>query len=554
MNPMNKHISYFCADLSDLGVQMKAMEDALVALKPKAEDRVRSILLLEEVVVKLAEAAGGSSDAKVKAMVVNTPRKLSIKLSSKGSDAGISAMLSENDTLVLGEEYGDEVVEVIRGMIMSSYADRIVSKYSRGVNSVEIIVSKSDKALLFDTMIAIVAGLCAGILARVTLGPEMETVASMYIFQPLYSLFLTAISMVVAPLVFFSIASSISGFTDLKALGRTGGKVFGAYLFTTAIAIALSFGINALFRPGVPGIVELPASIGQGGETITISMLETILKIIPDNFLGAFVASDMIQVMVLAILVGIAIGRMGKYSESVRHFVESANELFGSITSIVSHFLPFAIFGSIGNMALTLDVGAVGALASWAGTVIATVAAMMLCYMVLLALFGRLNPMKFVEKFYPATVTAFMTSSSNATMPTTMECCRKMGLSPKIYSFSIPLGANVNMDGTAICFVLSTLFAAGLYGIEISGATLATFIATVMMISVAAPGVPGAATACLLMLFAIVGIPPEAYGLLIGILPLLELFETASNVTGDGAVSTIVAKSEHALDLEQYNS
>lgn len=549
---MSKKTFIFNTDLSNLSDQIQKVEDTLSELQTKSEDKIKSLLLLEEVVVEMAHAAEGVAGATIKATLSKSYRKTSIKLSCKGKDAGIASILTAKDVSSLDPEFGDEAVEVIRGMLISSYSNRFSSRYTKGVNQVDITVSKNDKVLLIDTLMAIGLGLCAGLVARLGFSAETAGAICTYAFLPLYKAFLAAISMVVAPLVFFSIASSLGSFTDLSALGRTGGKVFLSYLGTTGIAISLAFLFNAIVRPGVPGIIPLPSASGEETEMITIPFIDTILSMVPNNFLGAFVSSDMIQVMLLAILVGIAAGRMSKHSGSVRNFIDAANDLFGVITKIVSGFLPYAIFGSIANMAVTLDLVALGTLAKWAITVVACICTMMICYNLLLIIFGRLNPLYFIKKYFPATATAFMTSSSNATMPTSMECCRELGISPKIYSFSIPLGANVNMDGAAIGFTLSTLFAAGLYGIEVTGATLVTFITTVVMISVASPGVPGAGTACLLMLFGIVGVPPEAYGLLIGVLPLIELFETAGNVTGDGVVTAIVAKSENALDIEKY--
>lgn len=544
----------FRTDLSDLSGNMMAIEKTLEGLTSRSEDRSRALLLLEEVIVKLSEAAGNRSGGRVNVMVIKSLRRIRIRLSCKGSDAGIASMLSSSETFVLGEEYGDEVEEVIRGMILSSYSDRLSSRYSHGVNLVNIIVSQSDKIPLYNTLLAIGLGLFAGFLVKSIFSPETAASISGYAFLPLYKLFLTAVTMIVAPLVFFSMASSIGGFTDLRALGRTGGKVFGLYSLTTCMAIAVAFLFNDLFHPGRPGLIPLPESTGQEVAAITVSLKDTLMNIVPDNFLGAFVASDMMQVMFLAIVVGIAMGRMGKYSESVSHFIDSANNLFGTITAMLTKLLPFAVFGSIASMTVSLDFAAVKVLAKWTGACLCALLSMLFIYLLLLAVLGRLNPMKFIRKFSPATFTGFVTSSSNATMPTTMESCRRLGIAPKIYSFSIPLGANVNMDGTAIMFTLTTLFVAGLYGVTVEGSALASLVATIVMLSFAMPGVPGAGTACMVLLFSIVGIPPEAMSLVIGAIPLLELFMTAGNVTGDGVVSTIVARTEGALDLEKYNS
>lgn len=519
--------------------------------KTDDKDRIHAVLLLEEVLVKLMEAA--DKNDKININVNKGINSIKLHVNCRGSEIKLDGDLSAEEFDALESEYGAEAEGTIRDIVLKSNSDRFRFRYRNGVNIVDILVARNKMALMINTLGAMLLGIAAGVLVRNVCTPDVISILGANLFMPLYMIFLTAVKMVVAPLVFFAIAVSLTGFGDLSSLGRIGSKVMGCYMLTTICAIGIGLGMNALFNPGVPGAMELPGGMAATSD-MQISLLDTIINIVPDNFVGTFVSADMLQIIFLAVIVGIAVGRMGKYAQSMRTLIEQMNDLFGSIISIISRFLPLAIFGSIANMAATIDTKSIGTMLLWAVEVLICVALMLVVYCCLLLFMGRLNPFTFLRKFMPASLTALFTSSSSITIPTSMECCKNLGVAPRVYSFSIPLGATINMDGTSIMFTTSTLFLAGLYGIDISGATLVTFIMTVMLLSIATPGVPGAGTACMLMLFSIVGLPAEALALIIGISSVIELFLTFINVTGDGSVTTAVASAEGALDKEIFNS
>lgn len=537
--------------LQSISEAVERVEQQLRTYKVKQEDRLRSTLTLEETLVKIAEATAGA-EVPIFVVIRRTIHRIDLRVTVAGPEINFAtdSLVADSETLL--SEYGPETENMIRDLILRNNAERIRTRYAKGVNRVDILVSQNDKAMLYETIAALILGITAGLAARLLCSANVAAGLNEYLFSPLYSLFLTAIAMIMVPMVFFSLVTSISGFGDLSALGRTGGKVFGMYLITTLIGVLVAIIMNALLMPGRPGMMPLPEAMGSNEPTMHLSLMDKLLGIVPENFVGAFSGADMIQVMFLAVLIGIACTQIGKFSLPLKNAFESLSALFTRATSIIAQFLPYAIFGAMAQMTLTMDVHGIGALASWVGISLLCIVAQLMVYLLLLWAVGRLNPMPFIRKFVPAPLTAFFTSSSSATMPTTMACLEKMGVSRKVYSFSVPLGANINMDGTSIFFTITTLFLAGLYGISVDVSSMVELIISVMLISVALPGVPGAGTACLLMLFAIVGVPAEAFGIVIGLTPLIELFETALNVTGDGVVSAIVAKSEDEMDVEKY--
>lgn len=536
--------------LDAISEAVKQVEAILVGYKVDSKDKVLATLTLEETLIKMMEAANKNTNISIR--ISRGLKAVKLHLSCRGYSISVGDALTDIDTDVIDDEYGAEAEEAIRNLVLRCNSDRIRYRNKHGVNVVDILVSRSKMAMMYDTLGGMVLGICAGLLVRCLASEDTAKDICQMVFSPLYTLFLTAVKMIVAPLVFFAIASSITGLDDMRTLGRMGAKIMTCYLFTTACAIALAVGMDALFCLGEPVTTALPGSEAATSD-MQISLMDTIMNIVPENLVGAFVNADMLQIIFLAILVGFAAGKMGNNSIRLRSFIDTMNDLFGTIISIISRMLPLAIFGSMGILAATIDVSLFSILVQWIAEVMFTILAMVGVYAMLVLCVGRLNPKHFFLKFMQASITALFTSSSNAAMPTSIECCRKMGIQPRVYTFSIPLGATVNMDGTSIFFVTATLFMAGLYGIDISGTTFATFVMTVMLLSVATPGVPGAGTACMLLLFSIVGLPAEAFSILMGIAPIIELFLTMLNVTGDGAVTTAVASAEGALDKKQYN-
>lgn len=541
-------------ELQDISTTVERVEGILRSYKLKTKELLKATLTLEETLVRISELTTGEI-VPIQITINKGLRNTYLKISYKGAPLHTDDLYSHSTKDVdLSNYYDIEEESVVRDIVLRANAELLTSKYSHGVNTIKLLVSTSDKKMLYDTLTALVVGFIVGIITRNIADAELTAWISHNFFLPFYQLFLTLITMVIAPFIFFSLTNGIAGFQDLSVLGRTGSKIMGSYLLTTFICIMLCISFFYLFQPGLGTTIALPHSLNDHTDVISLSLMGKIMDIVPDNFFGAFVKNDMLNIMFLAILIGAVMGKTGKYAEKLKYCFESLNELFSKLTSVLSALLPIAIFGSTANMAATLNLDTVGPICSWFGFVLFCSMAQLLVYLLLLVILGRINPLPFIQKFFPAMMTAFVTSSSSVAIPTSQECCQRMGISPRIFSFSIPLGANVNMDGTSILFCGTTLFLANLYGIAIPSDTMVSLVVSVMLISVALPGVPGAGTACMLMLFSIVGIPAEAYGIVIGLCPLLELFETMVNVTGDGVVTTIVAHSENSLDMNSYNT
>jgi len=377
------------------------------------------------------------------------------------------------------------------------------------------------------------------------------------IFSPIKTMFLNALKMVVAPVVFFSIISCIVQFSDLSSLGRIGGKIIGMYFFTTCIAIAIGIGVFYLIQPGDASLASSLA-VDSGAitsQTMNVSIIDTIVGIIPSDIVNPFLKANMLQLIFMAVIFGIATSLLGKYSDMLVGLFSACNDLFLKVTSIIIKAMPLAVFCSIMSMMLTMGIKTIISVLGMFCTFVLGLFAVMIMYCILMTVMGRINPVNFARKYAPSMLQVFSLSSSNAAIPLNMEACeKKLGIDKMIYSLSIPLGATINMHGTCIYLSVFTLALGKIYGVDVTGGAMLSLIVSIFVLSVGAPGIPGAGLICLSVLLAQTNIPVEAVGLVMGIDSVCAMFRAMSNCLGDVAVSTIVAKSENCMDMEIYNS
>lgn len=364
-------------------------------------------------------------------------------------------------------------------------------------------------------------------------------------------LFITALKMLVVPLVFFSLISGVFGIGDIGKLGKVGVKSFGLYLLTTAIAIAMAIGIASAVIP-MFSIPTAAAAAFTAREAPPLS--EVLINIIPANIIEAFATGNMLQIIFFSILLGISLLMVGKKAESIAEGVEVMNEAMMKMVTIIMATAPVAVFALLAKAVSELGFDLLAQLAVY--VIVVAVALFLHLFgtlMLLLNLFTKLNPFTFLQKIRDAQVFAFSTSSSNATIPVTLRSVTKrLGVDNAVASFTVPFGATINMDGTAIMQGTATVFVAHIYGVELGVTGYLTVILMSVLASIGTAGVPGVGLIMLSMVFVQVGLPVEGIGLILGVDRLLDMMRTSVNITGDAVVSTIVAKSEDELDIAVY--
>ena len=377
-----------------------------------------------------------------------------------------------------------------------------------------------------------------------------DTILANNIFYLGGNVFIKLMKMLVVPLVFFSIVVGVASISDIKKIGTIGGRTIVIYLMTTVLAVTISLIIASVIQPGAGlNMASVPTDISSN-TTIT----ETILDMIPDNPFYALANGDMLPVIIFGVLVGIILAKLRDETEIVNKFFIQGDRIMMEMTRIVMKFAPIGIFCLMARTFSTLGFDGLMPIAKYIGCVLLCLAIhAFIVYPSLLVAFTRLNPLNFFKKFASVQFFAFSSSSSNATIPLTMSKLSEMGISEDISSFTIPLGATINMDGTAIMQGCAVMFAAQAYGIDLGTSALLTVIFTAVMSSIGTAAVPSVGIITLNMVFNSVGLPADAIGMIMGIDHVLDMFRSAVNVTGDAICTLIVAFKNKSLDLGIYN-
>ena len=369
--------------------------------------------------------------------------------------------------------------------------------------------------------------------------------------------FIRLMKMLVVPLVFCSLVCGSMSIGDTKKLGTVGVRTLVFYLFTTALAVTVALSVGNIINPGVGldmSAVQSNAADVQSMEAT--SLTDTLLNIIPDNPISSLANGNMLQIIVFALIVGIILAKLGERTETVGNFFSQFNDIMMEMTMMVMSLAPIGVFCLISRTFANIGFSAFVPLAKYMiGVLIALAIQCFVVYMALLKVFTGLNPVIFIKNFFPVMAFAFSTATSNATIPMSIDTLsKKMGVSKKISSFTIPLGATINMDGTAIMQGVAVVFAAQAFGIHLSMTDYLTVIGTATLASIGTAGVPSVGLVTLTMVFNSVGLPVEAIGLIMGIDRILDMTRTAVNITGDAVCTTIVANQNKALDREVFNN
>ncbi|WP_417665600.1 dicarboxylate/amino acid:cation symporter [Pseudidiomarina sp.] len=414
--------------------------------------------------------------------------------------------------------------------------------------------NKKKLSLTSRIVIGMVAGIVLGILLK-ALFPD-STIVEGYltkgIFYVVGQIFIASLQMLVVPLVFVSLVVGTCSLSDPSKLGRLGGKAVGLYLITTAIAITFAIAMAVLVQPGTG--LEL-ATDATYEPTQAPSLAQVIIDLFPTNPFNAFANGNMLQIIVFALLFGISMALVGKAGDRVKTLFDDFNEVIMKLVIILMNIAPYGVFALMAKLFAETSFETIFSLGKYFLLVLfVLIAHALITYPIILKGLSGMNPRIFLRKMREVQIFGFSTASSNATMPVTLETVTKrLGVHNSVGSFTVPLGATINMDGTAIMQGVATVFIAQVYLVDLSIADYLMVVLTATLASVGTAGVPGVGMIMLAMVLGQVGLPVEGIGLIIGVDRLLDMTRTAVNVTGDAMVSVVVAKSEGALDEDVFN-
>lgn len=393
-------------------------------------------------------------------------------------------------------------------------------------------------------------GLISGIIVGALLYPMKENpIVSKYIVSGLFEFlgqgFLRLVKMIIVPLVFASLVTGTAAMNDVKKLGRIGIKTLAFFMGTTAIGIiAAIVGANIL-KPGA-GIVLENVQKAQYVAKETDSFVKVLLNIIPTNPIEALVKGEMLQVIFFAVMTGFVITILGEKAKRLQGIFEEVNSLMLKMVSLIMELAPLGIFGLIGKTFITLGWAAMKPLASFIiVTYILLLFHGLVVYQILLRIYAKESPIAFLKKILGPMTLAFSTSSSAACIPLSLKTLKEeFNVEEKISSFTIPLGATINMDGTAIMQGVATVFIAQLYNINLTTNDYFMVVLTSVLASIGTAGVPGVGTIMLSMVLSQVGLPLEGIGMILAVDRIVDMGRTTVNITGDLVCSVIIDRIE----------
>lgn len=539
------------ADIGGIAAGLDFIEETLKEYKFKPKFIKESMLLSEESMVRLIDNAseGGTIHIHVK----KKGGLATIILSAPGTDMTGQSLA---DLGVNTDDVGRGNESAIRAILLKAYEDKMRYARKGKYNFINITVGMPEKVFAVKTLIALGVALITGAILQFALSDAAKTALDSYFFSPIGQIFINLLMLVAAPTVFFSIMVSVANYSSFSDPGAVSVKTFVGYALTSIAAVLVGILVFNTFKPGLEG--QLLPIITDSGHDLSAQgtdFIQTIVNIVPSNIIDPFRNVDTLQLIFLALICGVALGRIGDYSKTLRNMVEALNTLFTKIVSLLMNIIPFIAFVATVSLMLSVGKGIAVSVAELLGVVIVGIAVMMLIYCILVLVIGRVSPFVFLKKYSPLMKETFILGSGLSALPKTMRCCKNsLGISPKVYSFSIPFGASFNMDGNCVYLTVAGLFIARLCGIEFSSSQILPLVFTVLILSIGAPITPGTTIICLTIILNQMGVSLAAVSVLFGINAVVEMFLGMSNTTGDVAVSLAIARTENLLNADTFNS
>ena len=535
------------ADQSEIRNGVEFIEQTLRKYRFKNKEVMKTLLVAEESMVRLI----GKTAADVR-------MQISIRYRYGTAEVTISAagepLAAEGPQIDLsGGDMGHDSEETIRSILLQAFSDKITYARKGEYNFIKITAGVREQVFFNRTLVAMAAGIAVAFLLSLTLPQTaVEALADNFLY-PLQTVFLNALQLVTAPTVFFCILSNVSRYASFSDPGRVSRRIIVGYLLTSVFAVLIGISVFELLQPGawVDGI--LAPYIGEVQNVdFGSSILELIIDIVPTNIVAPFSDTNAMQLLFIAFLGGVVLGGTGRYTAELRTAADALDSFFSATAGIVSNAIPVMTFFSTILCVVYFDFKSLNIGLEVLGVTVLGLAVILVSY-ALLVLANRLNPITFLRKYAPSVVSTFLGGSGIHAIPETMRVCeKKFGVSPKVFSFSIPFGAIGNLDGNCAYLTIAGLYLARLYGVSFFGRELVSIIFVVVVLSVGAPIVPGSVMVTLTMLMNTMGLSPVGISFIIGINVIIEMLLTVCNTIGDVAITLVVARTEGLLDLNVY--
>jgi Na+/H+-dicarboxylate symporter len=531
----------FSIPLDKIGEQSEKLRKRLLEMKVTQKEAASTILLLEEVIVRFCENGGQAAKVKIRKLFGD----VTVTISSQGGAYNPFASIQSWDT-------GSE--DYYRDLIFRTYQADLSFSRRYGNNIIIIHTHRTDSRKVAVTFACMLLGFFVGLVMKWLPQAVSEFVAN-NIFSVIQTLFLNSLSLMLAPVVFFSISTSLSGLSGGKEMGRIGGKVVGTYFATTVVAIFIGFGLAQIFfGGGVPALPENLSALPQDLQsTADVSVKSLLLGIIPVNMVRPILEGNMLQIIFIAVLAGVSLSILGDKVTALKTFFNDANSLFLKMMEIIITFMPLVAFASMALLVFSCETATLFVLLTYLMATITGALILYFLYCFVIAMGGHVSPMPYAKKTYGYLLTPFTLASSSACIPMTIDFCQKrLGASKKISSFAIPLGATINMNGGAMNNIVIVILLAKMCGVDLDTSACIKIAVLTFLLIIGTPGVPNCGLVVIATILSSLGISAAALSFIIGIYNVIDRILTASNVNGDIAATVMIAASEKELDTKIY--
>ncbi len=506
------------------------------------KDVQTALLLLEEISVRFLEH---SPETPVQVRVRSRFGSINMSLSNEAEDFNPISEI---------KDWGTESENYFRTLIFRANAEKLDYARQNGRNVVNIKARKPKNRMMVLALLMLVAGTVLGLVMVHIMGVDSAKAFDYQVFETVSAMFFNALGMLIIPMIFCSVVTTIAGLSSLSDTGRLGGKALRTYMTTTALAILVGFGSAYLFLPRkLPDAVMTLAKGHATASTVQLGR-DTLIGLIPKDIVAPIQNANIMQVMLLAVFVGMALGVLGEKIQVLNRLVEDLTNLFQTLVNMVAAFMPLVTLTATASLMINVGLPVIPLLGRLILTEIIAVAIMWVIYSLQLGIRG-ISPIPFWRALPGYFRKSGLPNYSGAYLPYSMELCtRKFGVSPRVTSFTTSLGATINMDGACVHFVLCSILFARLYNVELDANMIATIAIAVFILSMGDSAVQNSSLISMTSILTMMGVPTSALGLILGVDAVLDMFRCGSNIIGDLSATLTIGKSEGEMDREKYNA
>ena len=538
-----KQILKFLLTLETLGEVSMELQKYLKEHRTDDKDIQTALLLLERVSVRFFEAA---PEVPVKVRVRDRHGSIHLILSQEAEEFNPISEI---------KDWGTESEDYFRTLIFRANAEKLDYARQNGKNVVHIHARKPKYYMMFLALAMLVAGTVLGLVMVHTMSPEQAAFIDLQIFDTIRTMFFRALGALIIPMIFFSVVTTIAGLSSLSDTGRLGGKAMRAYMTTTVMAIIVGFATAFLLLPRkLPDAVHNLAEGSAIGETAEILGRETIINLIPKDLVAPIQDANVVQVMLVAVFIGVALGILGDKIQVVNKLIEDMTNLFQILVNMVAAVMPLVTLAATASLMINVGLPVIPLLLQLIVAEAIAVGVMWIIYSIQLGLAG-LSPVPFWRALPAYFRKSGLPNYSGAYLPYSMELCtRTFGVSPRVTSFTTSLGATINMDGACVHFVLCSVLFARLYGVALGPDMIITIALAVFILSMGDSAVQNSSIISMTSILTMMGVPTSALGLILGVDAILDMFRCGSNIIGDLSTTITIGKSEGEMDVEKYKA